>query len=63
MRLDEPLRRIDTFQVPVQLAGDLKCQIKVWVVREKSAEGQPAVATDASEAAAAAPSGDGGEPA
>ena len=63
VRLDEPLRRIDTFQVPVQLAGDLKCQIKVWVVREKSAEGQPAVATDASEAAAAAPSGDGGEPA
>lgn len=60
VRLDEPLRRIDTFQVPVQLAGDLKCQIKVWVVREKTAEGQPAPAAAESEAAAA-PATDGGE--
>ena len=59
VRLDEPLRRIDTFQVPVQLAGDLKCQIKIWVVREKSAEGQPAAASD--EPAAAAPATDSGE--
>ncbi len=61
VRLDEPLRRIDTFQVPVQLAGDLKCQIKIWVVREKSAEGQPAVASG--ESAAATPAPDSGEPA
>ncbi len=38
VRLDEPLRRIDTFMVNVQLAADLKAQIKVWVVREKEAE-------------------------
>ncbi|MGC9259934.1 MAG: 50S ribosomal protein L9 [Phycisphaerae bacterium] len=38
VRLDEPLRRVDTFQVAVQLAGDLKCQIKVWVVREKTTD-------------------------
>ncbi len=61
VRLDEPLRRIDTFQVPVQLAGDLKCQIKIWVVREKSAEGQPAVASE--ESPSAAPSADADEPA
>jgi large subunit ribosomal protein L9 len=36
VKLDEPLRRVDTFTVPVQLAGDLKADIKVWVVREKS---------------------------
>ena len=35
VQLDEPLRRIDTFTVPVQLAADLKTQIKVWVVREE----------------------------
>ncbi len=53
VRLDEPLRRIDTFQVPVQLAGDLKCQIKVWVVRDKTAEGQAPAAPVAAEPAAA----------
>lgn len=61
VRLEEPLRRIDTFQVPIQLAGDLKCQIKIWVVREKSAEGQPTAA--AAESSAAAPAADTGEPA
>lgn len=49
VQLDEPLRRIDTFTVPIQLAGDLKTQIKVWVVREEvkgqvPAEGVQAVA-------------------
>lgn len=43
VRLDEPLRRVDTFTVPVQLAGDLKAEVKVWVMREK-AEGQAAPA-------------------
>ena len=45
VRLDEPLRRIDTFMVNVQLAADLKTQIKIWVVREKTAqEGEAAAA-------------------
>ncbi len=49
VQLDEPLRRIDTFTVPIQLAADLKTQIKVWVVREEvkgqgPAEGVQAVA-------------------
>jgi large subunit ribosomal protein L9 len=42
VKLDEPLRRIDTFTVPVALAADLKADVKVWIVREKKAEGADA---------------------
>ena len=41
VKLDEPLRRVDTYTVPVVLAADLKGEIKVWVVREKKAENAP----------------------
>ena len=41
VKLDEPLRRIDTFIVPVALAADLKADVKVWIVREKK-EGEAA---------------------
>ena len=53
VRLDEPLRRVDTFMVPVQLAVDLKAEVKVWVTREKpNAETVAAVAAEkAAEAA------------
>lgn len=44
VRLDEPLRRIDTFTVPIQLAADLKAQVKVWVVREKATDAEAAAA-------------------
>ena len=46
VRLDEPLRRVDTFNVPVQIAGDLRTDVKVWIVRDKAAatEGKPAEA-------------------
>ena len=57
VQLDEPLRRIDTFTVPIQLAADLKTQIKVWVVRE-NAQGQ-APSEGAQAAAAAGESADG----
>ena len=43
VKLDEPLRRIDTFTVPVSLASDLKADVKVWIVREKK-EGEEAAA-------------------
>jgi large subunit ribosomal protein L9 len=52
VKLDDPIRRVDTFTVPVALAVDLKADIKVWVVREKKegeaapAEGAPAPATE-----------------
>ena len=48
VRLDDSLRRIDTYTVPVSLAADLKADVKVWVMREKK-EGEAAPA----EAAAA----------
>src|SRR6185312_12283220 len=35
VRLDDSLRRIDTYTVPVSLASDLKADVKVWVMREK----------------------------
>ena len=38
VKLDEPLRRIDTYTVPVALAADLKADVKVWIVREKKEE-------------------------
>jgi len=36
--LDRPLRRLDTETVTIKLADDLRTAIKVWVVREKSAD-------------------------
>jgi len=56
IRLDDSLRRVDTFMVPVQLAGDLKTEIKVWVVRDKEslvAEAVTKPSSDSSEAPAA----------
>jgi large subunit ribosomal protein L9 len=50
VKLDEPLRRIDTFTVPVVLAGDLKADVKVWIVREKK-EGEAAAEAKPEEAA------------
>ena len=41
VKLDEPLRRIDTYTVAVALAADLKADVKVWIVREKK-EGEAA---------------------
>ena len=35
VKLDEPLRRVDTYTVHVALAADLKADIKLWIVREK----------------------------
>ena len=41
VKLDEPLRRVDTYTIAVQLAVDLKADVKVWIVREKK-EGEAA---------------------
>jgi len=37
--LQTPIRRIDTVEVEVRFASDIRSLIKVWVVREKSGEG------------------------
>jgi large subunit ribosomal protein L9 len=52
VKLDDPIRRVDTFTVPVALASDLKADIKVWVMREKK-EGEPEAAAAAEDAQAA----------
>jgi large subunit ribosomal protein L9 len=53
VKLDDPLRRVDTYTVTVALAADLKTEIKVWVVREKKeGEAAKAEAPKAEEAAA-----------
>jgi large subunit ribosomal protein L9 len=53
VKLDEPIRRVDSYTVAVQLALDLKTDIKVWVVREKK-EGEAAEAKKAEEPTAEA---------
>jgi large subunit ribosomal protein L9 len=53
VKLDEPLRRVDTFPIHIQLAPDLKADIKLWIVREKKegeqAEGKEKAAEPAAE--------------
>jgi large subunit ribosomal protein L9 len=36
--LPDPIRQIDTVEVEIRLAQDLRAPVKVWVVREKTAE-------------------------
>ncbi|MCL2649076.1 MAG: 50S ribosomal protein L9 [Phycisphaerales bacterium] len=35
VKLEEPLRRVDTYTVHIALAADLKADVKVWIHREK----------------------------
>jgi large subunit ribosomal protein L9 len=55
VKLDEPLRRVDTYTVAVHLAADLKADIKVWIVREKKADNAPSAEQSAEAKAAPAP--------
>jgi large subunit ribosomal protein L9 len=50
VKLDDPIRRVDTYTVPVALAADLRAEVNVWVVREKK-EGEPAAAEQPAEEA------------
>ncbi|MBU0717814.1 MAG: 50S ribosomal protein L9 [Planctomycetes bacterium] len=38
--LDRPIRHLDTITVDVKLADDLRTSVKVWVVPDKTAEGE-----------------------
>jgi large subunit ribosomal protein L9 len=49
VKLDEPLRRIDTYTVAVHLAADLKADVKVWIVRDKK-EAEAAAAAEGAKA-------------
>ena len=53
VKLEEPLRRIDTYTVTVALAADLKADVKVWIVREKKEGEAPAKTEEATEEASA----------
>jgi large subunit ribosomal protein L9 len=63
VRIGEKINRLDTYHIPIQLAKDLKCEIKLWVVSDKpleeledesaeGEEGEQAQAEEATEAAA-----------
>lgn len=39
VRMGEPIKRLDSYEVSIQLADDLKTQIKVWVVSDKPMDG------------------------
>ena len=60
VRIGEKINRLDTYHIPIQLAKDLKCEIKLWVVSDKPleieeevpAEGEDGEAAEASEAEA-----------
>ncbi|MFN3166242.1 MAG: 50S ribosomal protein L9 [Phycisphaeraceae bacterium] len=62
VRIGEKISRLDTYHIPIQLAKDLKCEIKLWVVSDKpleeleegpaeGEEGEQAEAAEATEAA------------
>ncbi len=38
VRVGEQIKRLDSYMVPVQLASDLKTEIKLWVVSDKPVE-------------------------
>ena len=38
VRIGEKINRLDTYHIPIQLAKDLKCEIKLWVVSDKPLE-------------------------
>ena len=43
VRIGAPIKRLDSYKIPIQLAADLKAEIKLWVVSDRPAEalGQP----------------------
>ncbi len=49
--LREPMRTLDSAQVEVRLDDDLKTMVKVWIVREKTAEELEAEAAEKARAA------------
>ncbi|MCE9590528.1 MAG: 50S ribosomal protein L9 [Planctomycetes bacterium] len=38
VRIGQQIKRLDTYQIPIVLAADLKTEIKLWVVSDKPAE-------------------------
>lgn len=38
IRIGTPIKRLDSYKIPIQLASDLKAEIKLWVVSDKPAD-------------------------
>jgi len=38
VRIGEPIKHLDSYPIPIQLANDLKTEIKLWVVSDKPIE-------------------------
>ncbi len=38
VRIGEPLKQLDSYQIPIQLDDDLRTEIKVWVVSDRPME-------------------------
>lgn len=47
VRIGEKINRLDTYEIPIQLAKDLKTEIKLWVVSDKPQEQLEAEAAEA----------------
>ncbi len=41
VRTGEQIKRLDTYFIPIQLANDLKTEIKLWVVSDRPMEEEP----------------------
>ena len=53
VRIGEKINRLDTYHIPIQLAKDLKCEIKLWVVSDKPLETEEEAPAEGEEAAEA----------
>jgi len=58
VRIGQQIKRLDSYQIPIVLANDLKTEIKLWVVSDKPLEQQEQPAAPA--AAGAEPAADEG---
>ncbi len=55
VRIGTPIKRLDSYDIPIQIADDLKTAIKLWVVSDRpieelEGEGEPTAPAEASEA-------------
>jgi len=53
VRIGEKINRLDTYDIPIQLAKELKCEIKLWVVSDKPMEVEEEAPADVEEDAEA----------
>ena len=57
VRIGEKINRLDTYHIPIQLAKDLKTEIKLWVVSDKPLEEEAEEGTEGEEGAEAVEAG------